>query len=280
MNHCPSCGQPVEKEPICGSCGYVAIDGHAGRSELTGVTAGVRSADAPIAAAPPPTTHAPTPKRSHVSVLLVAIAISGVGSLMLLASATRSPDTASTASPVPAGADTPRSPANTTLAGTPAAAPVVDVELQTPRSSARWMASPLSRRGRAGATGAIFELAADEDIKVWRNRVRPVLTVRCAGKSTEVFVMTHSAASIENNSSLHTVQVAFDAAGPDVQTWEHSVDHDALFAPNGRALARQIAGARSMSFTFTPFNAASAEAHFSVAGFDTQLSSAAAKSCG
>lgn len=279
MNHCPSCGQPVDKEPICGSCGYVAIDGHAVRSELAGVAA-VRPADTPMAAAPPPTANAPTPKRSRASVLLIAIAISGVGSLMLLASATRSPDTAATTAPVPAGADIPRSPENTALASTTAAAPVVDVETQTPRSSARWMASPLSRRGRAGASGAIFELAADEDIKVWRNRVRPVLTVRCAGKATEVFVMTYSAASIENNSSLHTVQVAFDAAGPDVQTWEHSVDHDALFAPNGRALARKIASARNMSFTFTPFNAAPVEAHFSVAGFDTQLGSAAAKSCG
>jgi hypothetical protein len=57
------------------------------------------------------------------------------------------------------------------------------------------------------------------------------------------------------------------------------VNHDALFAPDGSTLLNQIASARRMSFTFTPFNASPAIVNFSVAGFDAQLARAA-KRCG
>ena len=95
---------------------------------------------------------------------------------------------------------------------------------------------------------------------------------------TEVFVLTQSAASIER-SGQHTVEVAFDEGDTVAEMWEHSLDHDALFAPDGRAFMRQLAGARRMSFTFTPFNASPAVVTFSVNGFDAQLKSAA-KTCG
>ena len=126
--------------------------------------------------------------------------------------------------------------------------------------------------------GFVFELSADEDVKVSRKRVRPLLTVRCVAKKTEVFVVTRSPASIESTGK-HTIHVAFDGGDEDTQTWEHSVDHDALFAPDGHTLARQIVGARTMSFAFTPFNSPLAITTFSVAGFNTEVESAA-KKCG
>ena len=202
---------------------------------------------------------------------------------MLLASATRAPATSPATPPsaavnVDRGSNKTRTTAAPTAAATDvAAAPAAPIDAPRSASAPRWITSAPPVRGRAAANGVVFELAADEDVKVWRNRVRPVLTVRCVAKTTEVFVMTRSAASIEGNTSLHTVQVGFDGGDAAAQMWEHSVDHDALFAPDGRALVHQIAGARSMSFTFTPFNASPAAASFSVAGFDAQLKSAAKK---
>lgn len=207
------------------------------------------------------------PKRSQFSPLLIAVAVAGIGSLMLLAASTRSPAT-------PPVHETPLG-SNHGAADAPVAAPK-NTSIPTRRaSSSRWIASGPSRRGYTGIT---FDLAADEDIDVWRKRVRPVLTVRCTAKETEVFVLTQSAASIEPTGQ-HTVQMSFDDGDPVAEMWEHSTDHDALFAPEGMALKRQIAGARRMSFTFTPFNASPSIVHFSVAGFDAQLKSAS-KTCG
>lgn len=127
-----------------------------------------------------------------------------------------------------------------------------------------------------------FELPAEEDIPVRNTRVHPVLSVRCLSKTTEVFVVTHSAASIEGNAGhagRHTVALNFDNRGEVAEEWYHSVGHDALFAPDGVALARRIAGARTMTFQFTPFNAPPAIVDFRVSGFDSLVPSVA-RACG
>lgn len=223
----------------------------------------------PVPAPQSPVVGAARAKQSHLSMLLIAVAVLGIGSLILLAASMRSPATSSLevsnenrVEIAPGGSSHTEAAKNISVPAMRTSAP-------------RWIASGPSRRA---GTGVMFELPADEDIDVWRKRVRPVLTVRCASKETEVFVQTQSAASIEP-SGQHTVQVSFDKGGTVAEMWEHSVDHDALFAPNAKGLLHQIAGARRMSFTFNPFNAPPALAHFSVAGFDEQLKSAA-KTCG
>ena len=64
--------------------------------------------------------------------------------------------------------------------------------------------------------------------------------------------------------------MSFDGSKPIEQKWEHSIDHDALFAPDGRGMIRRIAGAKTMSFSFAPFNAPPATVSFSVEGFSAQ----------
>ena len=157
---------------------------------------------------------------------------------MLLAASTRSAPT----SPV----DISEENRVKTASGLQHAEAAKDTSVPAMRTSApRWVASGPSRRA---GTGVMFELSADEDVDVWRKRVRPVLTVRCSAKETEVFVVTQSAASIEPTGQ-HTVQVSFDDGGAAAEMWEHSVDHDALFAPNGKGLLHQIAAAHRMSFS-------------------------------
>lgn len=145
-------------------------------------------------------------------------------------------------------------------------------------SGAKWVGSRQPRWASDGSRTIAFELAADNYVPVWMKRVRPVLAVRCLSETTDVFVITGSAASIEGNASRHTVRVSFDE-GPDVEAhWLDSVDYQALFAPDGEVVARQIAGARQMRFGFTPYNASPVVADFDVSGFD-ELIESVAKTC-
>ena len=96
---------------------------------------------------------------------------------------------------------------------------------------------------------------------------------------SEVFVMTYTPSSFER-ARQHTVKLSFDGDSELAQEWEHSVNHDALFAPEKNNLTRDIARAQKMSFAFTPFNAPSAVAKFSVGGFADQLTPALQRACG
>jgi hypothetical protein len=223
-----------------------------------------------VPAAPPLAlpTAARTKSRRLSPVVIAAMIVAGIAALTLVAVVTRAPATAS-ATPAQASA----SPAS---GHTPAATAAVKAPTINP-SAPRWTAAQLSTRaGRPN--GIVFELPADETVAVWHKRVRPVLTIRCVTKTTEVFVMTHSAAGFEST-GRHTVKLGFDDGDATDYIWDHSVDHDALFAPDGAALMPQIAGAQRMTFSFTPFNMPPAVASFSVAGLQEHLPRVA-KWCG
>jgi hypothetical protein len=202
-------------------------------------------------------------------------AITGVGSLMLLASAMRPAEGKPATEESPRAAARPTAQAARADTATNAAVASAAVEPQD-TSTPKWIASANSRKAGYGAN-MVFELAAEDDVEVWRKHVRPVLTMRCAARTTEVFVITNSPATIEGNSNRHTVKVSFDGHEPVEQTWEHSIDHDALFAPNGVALMREITSAQQMTFSWAPFNAPPATATFHVAGFDAHRKTAATK---
>ena len=163
-----------------------------------------------------------------------------------------------------------------TVASTPASAAAAERPRESEVAPA-WVRSE-ERGWRSSRPGVRFELAADHDVPVWNKRVRPVLTVRCVSGITEVFVTTHSASSFEPDAGLRTVHLSFNDRADLGERWQDSTNHEALFAPDGAAMARQIAQARKMSFRFTPFNASSVRVDFSVDGFDDHLASAA-KAC-
>ena len=221
-----------------------------------------------------------TAKPSRLPMLLIAVGVCGVGSLIVLASTMRS-------SVAPANAAPPAPAAN--LAAPKTTAPSVNpAPAKEPQATAGHTAvrtdgpTPLWRTKRAYLRGrdvVTFELPADEDVPVWQSLVRPVLTIRCERKTSEVFVMTYTPSSFER-ARQHTVKVTFDGGTELTQEWEHSVNHDALFAPPKTDLARQIARADKMSFTFTPFNAQPAVTKFSVGGFTDQVTPALQRACG
>jgi len=73
--------------------------------------------------------------------------------------------------------------------------------------------------------------------------------------------------------------VAFDGAAGTHERWPDSVEHDALFAPDGKAMAARLLAANQMRFTFSPHNAAPVTATFEVAGLG-ELLKPIAKRCG
>jgi hypothetical protein len=202
--------------------------------------------------------------RRPIVALSAAFVVGGIVALILI-----SMDPSAGAKRVEAADDRAARMANT-------AAPAPPRRAQPEESTPQW----IERHQSGWARSTVFELAADREALVWNKRVRPVLTIRCFPKATEVFIVTHSAASVEGNSGEHTVQVKLDDDPETTEKWEDSADHEALFAPDGAIMARQLVEARSLSFRFTPFNAAPASVHFSVNGSDSILRSVAGKCAG
>ena len=218
---------------------------------------------APGPEAPVVSPSAPAPKGPSLGHLVaIGAAVAGGGLVTLLVMTTRSSarEEAHVAN-VPAAA---RTRAASTGPGAPAPA-------WSSKSQARWISNPRKN--------AAFELEANEPVTVWLKQVRPTLVVRCMDKRTDVFVYTDSAARIEEQDENHTVRVALDDEAGTHERWPDSVEHDALFAPDGQAMAARLVAARRMRFTFSPHNAAPVTATFEVAGL-AELLAPIAKRCG
>jgi hypothetical protein len=172
------------------------------------------------------------------------------------------------ASPQPVNA-----PASVAAPPTVAEEPVLEGPVPT------WVGSRMATWANDGSKTISFELQATRDVNVWMARVRPLLIVRCLYRTTEVFVATKSSASIEGQSGTHTVRLTIDTEPELVQQWTDSVSGHELFAPNGVDLARRLARAELVRFTFTPYNAKPVTADFVVSGFD-QLAGLVGNTCG
>ena len=153
----------------------------------------------------------------------------------------------------------------------PKPAPVGPLPTWNRVSDGRWV-------GRDRRSVAL-ELNANEKVAIWMRQVRPVLVVRCLGQATDVFVFTQTAAKMEPQDENHTVRVGLDGGEFSTERWADSEEHDALFAPDGTALAQQLMHSRTLRFGFTPHNAAPVVAEFNVAGLG-ELLAPTARQCG
>jgi hypothetical protein len=142
-----------------------------------------------------------------------------------------------------------------------------------------WVGNRQATWANDGSKTISFELQATQDVNVWMSRVRPLLVVRCLSRATEVFVAIQSAASIEGQSGSHTVRLQIDDDEELAQQWTDSVTGQELFAPSSVALARRLASAERLRFSFTPYNAKPVTAEFSVQGFD-KLAGLVGSTCG
>ena len=216
---------------------------------------------------PPPATPPPAPTRtmSMVSMAAVAIAIGGgillTGLMMTARPAAHNPAprlAASLARPAPA----------------PAAGTVIDSA-----SAPKWTTMHHARWAGTTRKTAVFEVAAERPVAVWNDTVTPLLVVRCMDKRTDVFVYTETAARIESEDENHAVRVTVDDEAGSDDRWPDSLEHDALFAPDGARLARRLMTAGTLRFSFTPHNAPPVTAIFDVHGL-AQRMAPVAKFCG
>ena len=208
----------------------------------------------------PVTTAAPTTWR------FVAVAIAGVVAGALAVALAGRPGAirgAAVVAPATGPADAPPQPP-----------PVIDSPAESV-SGSKWMGARRPQRLRDGSRMVEFELRAENSVPVWRHRVHPILSVRCLSGVTDVFVRVGWAASVEEYADRHTVRLGFDDEGEILQQWIDSDDYKALFAPDGVALARRLARARTLRFGFTPFNASPTVVTFNVSGFDAVIQSVA-----
>jgi hypothetical protein len=170
-------------------------------------------------------------------------------------------------------------PANSFHAGDVPAPRVQPSDPVNPSGPPKWTRTRQSAWATDGSRTIGFELAAENDVRVWMTRVRPVLSVRCLGRQVEAFVITDSAMSIESSPDQHTVHVSFDGESQREERWVDSASKHELFAPDGAELAGQLARARTMRFGFTPYGAPHAVADFDVHGFAESLDSVT-RTCG
>lgn len=218
----------------------------------------------------PETGASPAPQLRPISSWLVlAIALFGV----LAGAAVVVTLKSSVLNETPVAATSAATPVQPPAASASAASPAARATV-TPRVP-KWTGGVRRTRGR---NLAVYELDSENEVPVWGKVVRPLLTVRCVSGTTEVFVLTQSAAALEGSDGRHTVRVGFDGGADASERWLASADYDALFAENGIAAARRIVGARTMRFGFTPFNGAPVVARFDVAGFE-EIASKLAQTC-
>jgi hypothetical protein len=199
------------------------------------------------------------------SLVLVSVAlVAGAGATFLFLSAHPS------AGPVRAG--DPGGAANSASTSSAATAVVTAPAHQWSREDEyRWIAN--HKRSVA------YTLDANQQVRVWTTHVRPSLVMRCLNKKTEVFVYTESPSKMESTDGLHSVRLTFDDAAESDERWPDSAEHDALFAPDGTALARRISTAHHLRFGFSPHNADPVQVDFDLGDAGPAVAQVA-KTCG
>jgi hypothetical protein len=139
------------------------------------------------------------------------------------------------------------------------------------------------RRGDAtmdGTPSVSYRLDSPDKIRDWVGQSETAtLVVRCHQRRTEVYVVTTLTSSDESLGDLHTVRLRYnDQPAPD-ERWSEATDDEALFAPDGIAMARRIAAAETMRFEFKPFMGDPQAATFHLAGVSSVVGHVA-QACG
>jgi hypothetical protein len=220
------------------------------------------SPSAHAAESPAPAAPAAAGGLKPIHLVAIAAAIAGGALVTLLAMSARPSAVAPTRELKTAGASPAASPS----------APAIDAA-----APVKWTSTGQARWVNPSRVAAAFEVAAERPVAIWNGTVTPTLVVRCNKGRVDAFVFTSSAARIEAEDENHTVKLEFDARPSAHERWPDSVEHDALFAPDGRAFVEQLASSQALRFTFAPHNAGPAAALFDVRGLKEKM--AATRAC-
>src|SRR5688572_6353983 len=207
--------------------------------------------------APKPGTLTATEKRVAVASIVAGAVVTLLVLTQTAASSAPSPRTAPAPAPVRAAA----------------------VSLVSTEASPAWTDQNRDNWVSRSRGSFAYEVLADKSVSVWMRTVRPALVVRCDANVLDVFVFTDSAAKIESDTLDHTVSMRIDEGEQTSTRWPDADSHDALFAPDGAALAQRLAGATTLQFGFTPHNGEPVSMKFAVAGLAPLLARAAKEGC-
>jgi hypothetical protein len=214
------------------------------------------------AGAPAPVPPRPALRPVHLVALAAAVAGGAAATLLVM-------------SAKPAA----RATAITTSAVTPTGEPAVSPASSAETAVSKWTTETQSRWVHNSRKAVAFEVSAGHSVPVWMKQVTPSLVVRCVDRKVDVFVYTDSPARIEQEDQDHTVRVRFDDEAGGHERWPDSLEHDALFARDGKTMAQRLKSARTFTFGFSPHNAAPVTVTFDVGGLAELMEPMAAK-CG
>ena len=281
LQQCPHCTALIEGDATyCHSCGHQIVVDAAQASQTDHVESSAGDAPARNETAEVPFTvsgelvPAPSPGRTRQShrVPQWSLPVLGGAGVLAVITAVMAFGWLHAQSSDP-------SPTATVVVPKPAAMPHASTTIVEPPPRQQWLGRRQASWASDGSKTIAFELQASEDVPVWMTKVRPQLVVRCVSHMTEVFVALGSAASLEQQTGRHTVQIQIDDDPVIVQQWSDSESSHELFSPDGLLLTRVLADARRLRFGFTPFNGTPVVADFSVEGFE-ELAPLVAKTCG
>jgi hypothetical protein len=281
LQQCPNCTALIAGDStVCRSCGHRIVDDASAAAQY-GSTESPGSEPAATSETPevPFTVSgqlipAQTPGRTRQSqrVPQWSLAVLGGAGVLAVVTAVVAFGWLHAQTPDPA-------PPAQTAAPKPSVMPHASTAIVEPPPRQRWSGRRQASWASDGSKTISFELQASEDVPVWMAKVRPQLVVRCLSRTTEVFVALGSAASVEQQTGRHTVQIQIDDDPVIVQQWSDSESSHELFSPDGPLLTRVLADARRLRFGFTPFNSPPVVADFSVEGFE-ELAPLIARTCG
>jgi TonB family protein len=135
-----------------------------------------------------------------------------------------------------------------------------------PASTDPWEVTELTNR-----PSLTLELPALNTLRAAVFEVRPVLLVRCEDRELDVFVST--GAVLDSDDKVMTpVRIQWGSAAPAESRWSRSTDSTSAFAPDPRALLRQLVSNPDLRLEIRPSGKSAQLIRFNARGLERHMS--------
>jgi TonB family protein len=135
-----------------------------------------------------------------------------------------------------------------------------------PASTDPWEVTELTNR-----PSLTLELPALNTVRAAVFEVRPVLVVRCQDRELDVFVATGSVLDADDN-VMTPVRIQWRGAAPAESRWSRSTDSTSAFAPDPRALLRQLVSNPDLRLEIRPSGKSAQLIRFNARGLERHMS--------
>jgi TonB family protein len=136
----------------------------------------------------------------------------------------------------------------------------------TPPSTDAWEVTELTNR-----PSLTLELPALNTMRAAVFEVRPVLLVRCQDRELDVFVSTGSVLDSDDK-VMTAVRIQWGSGAPAETRWSRSTDSTSAFAPDPRALLRQLVSNPDLRLEIHPSGKSAQLIRFNARGLERHMS--------